>query len=64
MYWTDWGEEPKIEKCGLNGVGRVALVTDNIEWPNGITLGKHSSMEIGVETKHVISLSNEPPLSL
>uniref|UniRef100_A0A3P9PJ83 Low-density lipoprotein receptor-like n=1 Tax=Poecilia reticulata TaxID=8081 RepID=A0A3P9PJ83_POERE len=38
MYWTDWGDEPRIEKCGLNGVGRVALVTDNIEWPNGITL--------------------------
>lgn len=38
MYWTDWGEEPKIEKCGLNGAGRVALVKDNIEWPNGITL--------------------------
>ncbi|XP_015227134.1 PREDICTED: low-density lipoprotein receptor-like [Cyprinodon variegatus] len=38
MYWTDWGQEPKIEKCGLNGAGRVALVTENIEWPNGITL--------------------------
>lgn len=44
MYWTDWGEEPKIEKCGLNGAGRTVLVKDNIEWPNGITLGNQSAV--------------------
>lgn len=44
MYWTDWGNEAKIEKSGLNGANRVALVTDNIMWPNGITLGKKSPL--------------------
>uniref|UniRef100_A0A8B9BCW1 Very low-density lipoprotein receptor n=1 Tax=Anser brachyrhynchus TaxID=132585 RepID=A0A8B9BCW1_9AVES len=38
MYWSDWGDKAKIEKAGLNGVGRRVLVADNIEWPNGITL--------------------------
>uniref|UniRef100_H0ZG60 LDL receptor related protein 8 n=1 Tax=Taeniopygia guttata TaxID=59729 RepID=H0ZG60_TAEGU len=38
MYWSDWGDKARIEKAGLNGVGRQVLVTDNIEWPNGITL--------------------------
>lgn len=40
MYWSDWGFQAKIEKSGLNGAYRQTLVSDNIEWPNGITLGE------------------------
>ncbi|MBW00335.1 Low-density lipoprotein receptor-related protein 8, partial [Eschrichtius robustus] len=38
VYWSDWGYEAKIEKSGLNGMHRQTLVSDGIEWPNGITL--------------------------
>lgn len=39
MFWSDWGSRPKIEKAGMNGVDRQVLVSEGIEWPNGITLG-------------------------
>ena len=38
MFWTDWGATPKIEKATLSGTQRVAIVTTNLTWPNGIEL--------------------------
>uniref|UniRef100_UPI00358F8E53 low-density lipoprotein receptor-related protein 6 isoform X1 n=1 Tax=Myxine glutinosa TaxID=7769 RepID=UPI00358F8E53 len=38
VYWTDWGEVPKIERAGMDGSTRSVLVTENIYWPNGLTL--------------------------
>lgn len=40
MFWTDWGESPKIEKAGMDGneETRSVIVEDNIHWPNGLTL--------------------------
>ncbi|XP_030638418.1 low-density lipoprotein receptor [Chanos chanos] len=56
MYWTDWGNVAKIEKSGLNGAGRQALVSDNILWPNGITLDMVSQRLYWVDSKlHTLS---------
>lgn len=38
MYWTDWGELPKIERADLDGTERVVMVNTSLGWPNGLAL--------------------------
>ena len=42
MFWTDWGQTPKIERSTLNGAQRVTIVTSTIRWPNGIDLDRRN----------------------
>lgn len=40
MFWTDWGDVPKIERASMNGdpSSRKIVVSDDIFWPNGLTV--------------------------
>ena len=38
MYWTDWGEIPRIERAGMDGSTRKVIVDSDIYWPNGLTI--------------------------
>jgi len=38
MYWTDWGASPKIEQAEMDGSARRTIVTENLRWPNGLTI--------------------------
>jgi len=40
MFWTDWGEVPKIERAGMDGdpTSRRVIVSTRIFWPNGLTV--------------------------
>lgn len=38
MYWTDWGEYPKIERANLDGTDRVVLLNSSLGWPNGLAI--------------------------
>ncbi|XP_039745762.1 low-density lipoprotein receptor-related protein 6 [Pararge aegeria] len=53
MFWTDWGEIPKIERAGMNGdpATRKVIVKDNIFWPNGITIDYNNNLIYWVDAK-------------
>ena len=38
IYWTEWGNQSKIESADLDGENRVVLVDKGLQWPNGIAL--------------------------
>lgn len=38
MFWTDWGHNPKIQRATMDGKNVRAIVTSNINLPNGLTI--------------------------
>lgn len=43
MYWTDWGENAKLERAGMDGSNRLVLISNNLGWPNGLAVDKAGS---------------------
>ena len=45
MYWTDWGDNPKIEKANMDtGLDRATLISgSSISCPNGLTVDHHGT---------------------
>lgn len=38
LFWTEWGQYPRIERSRLDGSERLVLVNVSISWPNGISI--------------------------
>ncbi|KAM9425856.1 low-density lipoprotein receptor-related protein 2 [Pholidichthys leucotaenia] len=38
MFWTDWGQNPRIERASMDGMGRKVIVSTKVYWPNGLAL--------------------------
>jgi len=53
MFWTDWGEVPKIERAGMDGdlLTRKVIVSDKIFWPNGLTIDFNTKQIYWVDGK-------------
>nr|XP_045013910.1 prolow-density lipoprotein receptor-related protein 1-like isoform X1 [Jaculus jaculus] len=42
MYWSDTGEEPRIEQAGMDGSSKKILINQGLGWPTSIVLDKLS----------------------
>jgi sugar lactone lactonase YvrE len=53
MYWTDWGEHPKIERAGMDGshFSRQVIIKTDIFWPNGLTIDYDDSKIFWADAK-------------
>lgn len=51
MYWTDWGASPKIEQAEMDGSARKVIVTENLGWPNGLTIDTPTNRLFWVDAK-------------
>ncbi|XP_020811857.1 very low-density lipoprotein receptor isoform X4 [Drosophila serrata] len=59
MYWSDWGASPRIERAGMDGSHRTAIISYDVKWPNGITLDLVKKRLYWVDGKlNTISSSN------
>lgn len=38
LFLTDWGKNPRIERCSMDGRERTSIVNDSIQMPLGLTL--------------------------
>ncbi|XP_071103874.1 low-density lipoprotein receptor-related protein 2-like [Haliotis cracherodii] len=38
LFWSDWGQNPSIQRSGLDGSNREVIVSTNVYWPNALTL--------------------------
>ncbi|XP_044007721.1 very low-density lipoprotein receptor-like isoform X2 [Aphidius gifuensis] len=59
MFWTDWGDEARIERAGMDGSHRSVIVGNDVSWPNGLTLDLIGKRVYWVDAKlHIVASSN------
>lgn len=38
MFWSDWGQNPRIERAFMDGTIRSAIISTKLYWPYGLAL--------------------------
>ena len=57
MLWTDWGQTPRVERADMDGSNRQVLVSENVGWPNGVTIDPRTQRVVWVDAKTEVLLS-------
>lgn len=52
MFWTDWGEIPRISRAGMDGSNQIDLVRHLITWPNSLTLDYNKKRVYWIDARH------------
>ena len=52
MYWTNWNNNPKIEKAEMTGKKRVVIVSVRLQQPNGLTLDQDKNRLYWVDASY------------
>lgn len=45
MFWTQWGEIPRIERAHMDGTNRMVILSTNLTWPSGLAID-HSAGKV------------------
>ncbi|KAK1335726.1 hypothetical protein QTO34_003519, partial [Cnephaeus nilssonii] len=65
MYWTDWGENAKLERSGMDGSDRTVLINNNLGWPNGLTVDKRIEVaDLNGASRHTLVSPVQHPYGL
>lgn len=52
IYWTDWGNTPRIEYANMDGSNRRVIADTHLFWPNGLTIDYAGRRMYWVDAKH------------
>ena len=42
LFWTDWGENPKLERMSMDGTAHTTIISSDIVWPSGLAIDHHT----------------------
>ncbi len=52
MFWSDWGDTPRISRAGMDGSNQTDIVDTFITWPNGLTLDYQKNKVYWIDARH------------
>lgn len=51
MYWTEWGSHSSISMAGMDGKNKSAIIADNLEWPNSLSIDYANNRLYWIDSK-------------